>query len=94
MFFSFFRWTVEGRGAGIRPATAVPPLPAPSWRSRVIYQETIKSSTFKMHKSWNCVFSSHEMALDMISWKVTSNRQYNFGYISRRIIIFFLIAVF
>ena len=29
-FFSFDRWRVEGRGAGIRPATAVPPLPAPS----------------------------------------------------------------
>ena len=30
IFFSFDRWRVEGRGAGIRPSTAVPPLPAPS----------------------------------------------------------------
>ena len=89
IFFPFFRRSVEGRGAGIRPATAVPPLPVPSWRSRVTYRETIKSSAFKMHKSWNCILSSHERkALDMISWKVISNRQYNFGCISRRIIIF------
>ena len=25
IYFSFFRWSVEGRGEGIRPATAVPP---------------------------------------------------------------------